>query len=159
MKCGRGWPADDLKQLSTYSVGLVLDNYFQGGALKLSRPVFADEKRNAVLCPTAEALFYILSSFPSEVLATVCCSETVGRSASGTTGGCFYGSLSVVSAQPKGKWIATDASSPFSVHEEATAFSTSSTIAFFHLLEQLLDALADKVAKEAMDVPSAPCSR
>jgi hypothetical protein len=154
---GRGRPADDLKELSTYAVGLVLDNYIQGGLLKLSRPVFADEKHNAVLCPTSEALLFILSTFPSEILATICGSDTVGKPASARARWTLLiETFRWYQRNRRDNGYPPDATSPFSVQDEATVFSTSSTIAFFHLLERLLDALADKVAKQAMDVPSVP---
>jgi hypothetical protein len=154
---GQGRPADDLAELSTYAVGLVLDHYIQNGLVKLSRPVFADEKHNAVLCPTSEALLLILSSFPSDVLATIC---SVNIASNSTPALPRWTPLMEAFAwyrrNRRKNGYPPDISSPFSVRDEATVFTTSSTIAFFSLLERVLDALADQVAKEALNVSSVP---
>jgi hypothetical protein len=156
---GPGRPADELRQLSIYAISLALDSYFQNGSFKLSRPVFADEKHNAILCPTSEALLFVLSSLSLEALAGI-----FGRpSADGPNSGhgrprwhLLMEAFQWSQRHRRATGYPPDATSPFSVTEEATVFSTSSTIAFFKLLEGVLDKLADRTARHALEVSAVP---
>jgi ATPase family associated with various cellular activities (AAA) len=138
---------DESRQLSTYGVCLVLDSYFVAGSFRLSRPVFADNRHNAILCPTSEALFMVLSSFTQREKIAIFSGPRL-ESLMQTFDWCRR------SAKEKG--FPPDYDVSLGGGAEVNVFSTASTIGFFSMLGALLDELLDDLARDALGVQSEP---
>jgi len=136
-----------MSQLATYCVSLVFDQYFSSGSFKLSRPVFSDERQNAILCSTAEALFVVLSSLSRRERSVVFNQERMSKALQA-----FLWSK----RNRREKGFPPDFDMSLAGVEVPNVFSTASTLAFFALLHETLDDLADSAAREALGVPAEP---
>ncbi len=139
----KGRVNDEVRQLATYCIKLVLETYFQHGSLKLSRPVFSDLRWNTVLCPTAESMFMILSSFRSRDLIqdleekhTASIWEAFDLSRRNRTSQGYIPDFEMTSG----------------AEVRPSIFSVSSTIAFFKKYATLLDDTLDSLARKHLSI-------
>lgn len=141
------WLKDEARQLSVYGVSLVLDHYFSAGSFKLSRPVFADDKHNAILCPTAEVLFMILSSFSGESASRMLSRERLLM---------IFESFEWCLRNKRSGAFSPDFDVSLGGGAEANVFATSATLAFFELFARALDNYRDASARVLLGVPEQP---
>lgn len=141
---------DDAVELALHATTVALDSYFQEGSLRLSRPIFADNKHNTVLCSTSEALMLLLSSMGSELRDRLFTRERISLLAESFRWSCR-------NRRPDG--FPTDYDSSLSGEPEVSAFSTSSTLAFISLFERQVDDAADQVARDALEIASGPTEK
>ena len=132
-------PRDGTLQLAEHAIGLLLDNYFDEGSFRISRPVFSDANHNTVLCSTAEALFYVLCSFPKEAKLRIFRERDRWR---------MLGEIAKWAADnhtPDG--YPPDVDAAFSPDPLPNLFASAVTLGFLKRAEEFLDDLSDDVAR------------
>lgn len=138
---------EEVSKLAKYGARLALEEYFEAGSFKLSRPVFADRKQNAILCPTTEVLFMILSSFSKEEKL-----DLFGNGLLDQIAEAFHW---CVKNKRDGSYP-PDYDVALGGGAKANIFSTASTVGFFGMLDGLLDDIIDMHARSELRVPSSP---
>lgn len=142
-----GKPNDDIVELALHAVGLALDHYFVDGSFRLSRPVFSDTEHYTVLCSTAEVLMILLGSLSPSHSERLLSKGRLQK---------LIEAFEWCSRNKRESGIPPDYDATLSGEPETSAFSTCATLAFYALLTELLDDAANRVARDALDIPVNP---
>jgi len=138
---------DEAARLSRYGIGLVMESYFESGSFKLSRPVFSDQKHNAILCPTTEALTMILSCFSRQEKLEIFGADNLEK---------LIEAFDWCIRNTRENAYPPDFDVSLGGGSVANIFSTSSSLSFFKLFHELLDDLVDGYARNELSVSSSP---